>query len=83
MSGYEYIKAKGRVAIIKDGEFDHQQFRSHWAYRNPEAYIAKLIAQDVEAAEYEAECRAARLNDAKAYLAERAERKAMQPGFDF
>lgn len=76
---YTFIKAKGRVSIFKDGEFDHQQFKGHFAYRNPEAYIDQLIAHDREAAEYRAEQRAARLADVADYLAHRAVRKAQQP----
>lgn len=76
MATYTFIKAKGRVSIFKDGEFDRQQFRGHWAYRNPEGYIAKLIEWDAEAAEQRKVERAARLEEAKAYLARRAARKS-------
>ena len=80
---YTFIKAKGRVAFIKDGEFNHQQFRGHWAYNNPEAYIARMIEQDAEAAEYAAEERAARKQAVAAYIAQRADRVAAQPTFAF
>lgn len=80
---YSFIKAKGRVAIIKDGEFNHQQFRGHWAYGNPEGYIAHLIKRDEEAAEYLAEVNAARTADALEYLTKRAARVAAQPSFEF
>ena len=71
---YTHIKAKGRVAIFKDGEFDHQQFRGHWGYSNPQGYIEHLIQCDREAAEYAAECAAARRAEVDAYLARRAAR---------
>lgn len=80
---YTWIKQKGRVAILKDGEFDHQQFRGHFAYNNPDAYIAKMIERDLEAAEYAETVLAARRADAAEYLAARAERSAAQPSFQF
>lgn len=80
---YSFIKAKGRVAIIKDGEFDHQRFKGHWAYSNPEGYIALLIERDDEAAEYRATVSATRRAEALAYLAKRAARVYAQPSFEF
>jgi hypothetical protein len=80
---YSFVKQRGRVAFFKDGEFDHQQFRGHYAFRDPGAYIAQLEEWDREAAEREAEERAARLAVIAAYLAERAERRAAQPEFNF
>ncbi len=76
---YTFIKAKGRVAILKDGEFNHQQFRGHWAYNNPEGYIAQLVKRDQEAAEDEAERQALRRAEVQGYLNQRAARKALQP----
>lgn len=75
---YSFIKAKGRVSILKDGEFNHQQFKGHWAYSNPEGYIAHLVEIDREAAEYAETVRAARLADAAEYLAKRAARVTAQ-----
>jgi hypothetical protein len=69
-----FIKAKGRVAFFKGEEFDHQQFRGHWAYRNPEGYIAHLIELEREAAEYKATINQARREETAAYLAKRAAR---------
>ncbi len=80
---YSFIKAKGRVAIYLDGEFNHQQFKGHWAYNNPEGYIAHLIELDAEAAEYAATVRAARRTEIAEYLAARAARAAAQPSFQF
>lgn len=80
---YSFEKGSGRVAFFKDGIFDHQQFRKHRAYRDPAAYIAELESWDREAAENEAEIRAARLIDAQAYLAQRAARAAASPQFAF
>lgn len=73
---YEFIKANGRVSILKNGEFDHQQFKSHWAYRDPTRYLAQLEAWDRETAADRANARAIRVEDAKAYLAARAARLA-------
>lgn len=75
---YSYIKQAGRVAILKGGEFDHQQFRGHYAFRNPEAYIAELIRRDDEAAADAASVRIARLADVTAYLTARASRVTAQ-----
>jgi hypothetical protein len=71
---YSFIKAKGRVAIYKGENFDHQQFKGHWGYSNPEGYIAHLIELDREAAEYAAAVKQARSEEAAAYLAKRAAR---------
>ncbi len=75
---YTWIKQKGRVAILKDGEFDHQQFRGHYAFRNPAGYVADLAKRDAEAAIDAAAANAARLAAAAAYLARRAVRGSAQ-----
>lgn len=83
---YEFVKEKGRVAIFLDGEFHHQQFRKHWAYRDPARYIAQLIEQDREAAADRAEERAARVAAVAGYAAVRAARAedaARQRAFEF
>jgi hypothetical protein len=71
---YEFVKQGGRVNFYKDGEFDHQQFRGHYGFRNPSAYIADLIRWDAEAVEYAAEQRAARVEALAPYLAIRTAR---------
>jgi hypothetical protein len=72
---YSFVKAKGRVSILKDGRFDHQQFRGHWAYRDPEAYIARLVDWDRQVVEEAALIREARLAQAAVYISIRADRK--------
>ena len=80
---YDFIKAKGRVSFFKDGEFDHQQFRPHWGFRDPAAYIAHLVELDAEAEAYRLAERAARVEKVRAWQAERAERAAAEPQFAF
>lgn len=74
MATYTWHKAKGRIAIFIDGEFDHQQFRGHWGYNNPDAYLEHCRQLDREAAEQRAAYRQARIDAARAYLAQRAAR---------
>jgi hypothetical protein len=74
MANYVWHKAKGRIAIFVDGEFDHQQFRGHWGYARPDEYLEHCKRLDREAAVIRAEERAARLDVARAYLAKRAAR---------
>lgn len=78
---YEIYRAGSRMIILRDGEFDHQQFKGHRAFRNPEDYLAHIVALEQEAAAEAADRRADSLAAAAEYLAARADRAAAQLSF--